>query len=68
MLKSLFLRHVAELQLSVEFRMQMPSSAVSVCCFLGQKVNEHDVSSGLSSEILAIFFCYMFVILNTEND
>lgn len=49
MLKRLFSRHVPELQLSVEFRMQMPSSAVSVCLFLGQEINEHYVSRGLSS-------------------
>lgn len=48
MLKSLFSRHVAQLQLSVEFRMQMPSSAVSVCVFLGQEINEHYVPRGLS--------------------
>lgn len=49
MLRRLFSRHVPELQLSVEFRMQMPSSAVSVCLFLGQEINEHYVSRGLSS-------------------
>lgn len=48
MLKSLFSRHVAQLQLSVEFRMQMSSSAVSVCLFLGQEINEHYVPRGLS--------------------
>jgi len=49
MLKSLFSRHVAELQLSAEFRIQMPSSAVSVCLFLGQLINERYVSRGFSS-------------------